>query len=258
MNATDETSKNQNRLWIHGMELSSVIGVYQGEKISPQPLILDFGLSFDLSASARTDDIALTVNYARLTAEIRFLMETGRFLLIETAAEALCSWILSPPTPDAPRPQVDSVELLLHKPKALGPRGGVPTVQITRQVSSQTLKQENTTFGRIDVIHEGKTQGIYRMSIAPGKSMGARGQASVEKSDMILGAKLRLQNRPARAGMVYRWPPNVSSRWENASDIEQTLLSVSRPATIPKDENVSDETLLPIEGESSYPAGEHE
>ena len=104
---------------LHGLRVDCIVGVYPGERDVPQPLVVDVELRLDTRAAARTEQLSATLDYARLAGELRFLLESARFRLLETAAEALCAYVLAPPTDDRPHPRVHEVTLTLTKPSAL-------------------------------------------------------------------------------------------------------------------------------------------
>ena len=60
-----------NTLFLHGIQLSAMIGVFEWERHQPQTLILDLDLSLPNNKAGLSDDLADTVNYADLVAEVR-------------------------------------------------------------------------------------------------------------------------------------------------------------------------------------------
>ena len=79
------------------MTVECVICVYGGERHRTQPVTVKLELFLD-TRGASTAGLSGTVDYARLAGEVRFLLESCRFKLLETAAEALARYILAPPT----------------------------------------------------------------------------------------------------------------------------------------------------------------
>ena len=100
-------------IFIQGLKINAVIGVYDWEKQFKQPLIFDLSLSTDLKASAQSDDINDTVNYKTIADEIIQLAENSRYELIETLAEATCQHIFQH------HQAVQQIELTLKKPNAV-------------------------------------------------------------------------------------------------------------------------------------------
>ena len=83
------------KIFITGLELSTVIGTLPGERIRKQPLMLDLEIGLDLSAAGRADDLAQTVDYSEIEKRMLRLAETARFQLIEAFAQAAADIVLS-------------------------------------------------------------------------------------------------------------------------------------------------------------------
>lgn len=98
---------------IEGLQINTVIGVYDWEKQFEQPLVFDLELSTDLRASAASDNIDDTVNYKTISDELIALVKASRYELIETLAEAVCQHIFEH------HQGVDAILLTLRKPNAV-------------------------------------------------------------------------------------------------------------------------------------------
>ena len=220
---------------LHGLTVECIIGMYSAERLRPQPRELDVALFLDARAAARSGKVTDTVNYARLSGELRFILDSCRFELLESAAEALCRYILAPPTQDAPRARVQAVSLRLSKPRALGGQS-MPSLQVHRRAEEMQYAQETKGFGEVDIIHEGTGYGIYRLRVRPGGTIPTHVHRVMEESELVLGAGLHLQGAPVRRGSAFRWPHGLPHRYDNPSDTEQTILCVDRPPFIPGDE----------------------
>jgi dihydroneopterin aldolase len=228
------------RIELTGLVVDCIVGVYPSERTTPQPLHVDVVLHLDTREAARGGRLRDTIDYARTCGEIRFLLESCRFLLLETAAEAISSYLLAPPTDDAPRAQVDALELTLRKPAAL--RGGVvPSLVTYRHRDEIALDVEDKPFGRVDVVHVTSGCGIYRLRIDPGKSIPTHVHREMDEAELMLGDGLLLQGRPVSSGSAVVWPRELPHRYDNPSRSEQTVLCVDRPAFIPEDEVAVDE-----------------
>jgi dihydroneopterin aldolase len=85
-------------LEVTGIEVRCIVGVYPHERDQPQPLIVDLALHLDTSVAGEREQMSATVDYGRLAGEVRFLLESCRFRLLETAAEAIARYALLGPT----------------------------------------------------------------------------------------------------------------------------------------------------------------
>jgi FolB domain-containing protein len=240
---------------LRGMRVECIVGVYPSERHTPQPLELDAALYLDTRRAAR-GGLRDTVDYARLAGELRFLLESSRFQLLEGAADALCRYVLAPPTDDGARTQVSAVSLRLAKPKALD-GGAVASLTVHRSADEYAVRTEHKNFGRVDVVFEDDGMGIYRLRVRPGGTIATHEHRIMEERELVLGSGLLLQGRPVAAGTAFHWPKHLPHRYDNPGSVEQTILCVDRPAFIPADEvEVSPPVagLRPVKGVPYYPA----
>jgi FolB domain-containing protein len=220
---------------IHGLEVDCVVGVYPRERGIPQQLRLDVDLCLDTEAAARRERLRDSVDYAALSAQLAFLLRSCRFGLLETAGQALCSYLLAPPAPGERRAQLSHARVTLTKPTALGGRA-VPSIEIGRDADWVQLTHENKPFGTVDVIHETRTLGIYRLNIAPGNEIPLHVHGVMEESEMVIGSGLLCQGKPVAAGTVHRWPRGAAHSYRNPTRRYQTVLCVDTPPFLSHDE----------------------
>jgi dihydroneopterin aldolase len=100
------------KIFIKGLEINTVIGVYPEEKIIKQPIVLDIKLYCDISKAALTDEIKNAVDYHKISEDIYTFVQHSSFELIETLAEACAQKLLA-------NPGVKKVRVKLSKPEAL-------------------------------------------------------------------------------------------------------------------------------------------
>lgn len=214
---------------LEALAFDSVIGAYPSERGGSQRMHLDVSLALD-TRGASSGDLTKTVDYARLIGELRFLLHSCRFLLLETAAEALCRYILAPPTVCQQRAQIEWASVRLRKPSACA------TLRVQRRREEYTYVQEQKPFGLVDVLYEHDAFGIYRLRVAPGRSIVTHEHRLMEEHEMVLGDGLRLQHQPIAAGSVIDWPKLFPHRYDNPGATEQTVLCVDRPRFVQSDE----------------------
>ncbi|MDX2012148.1 MAG: dihydroneopterin aldolase [Myxococcaceae bacterium] len=231
------------RLSLRGMRFDCIVGLFDFERNTPQPVELDVTLHFDTRAAARHGKLADTVDYSRLLGELRFILVAGRFRLLESAAEAVAAWLLAPPSQDALRPQVEKVDVCLSKLVALS-GAAVPTLEIHRTRADFQMTTETKHFGFVDIIFETRECGVYRERIYPKTVLPTHVHHHLDESELVLGDGLLLQGQPAIPGVAHTWPRGFPHRYENITDREQSFLCIDRPAFIPTDEVEVD---VPIE-----------
>lgn len=249
-------------LELAGMRVHCIVGLYPAEIVSPQPLEVSLALHLDTSQAAVEDDLTRTVDYAQLAGELRFVLENGRFRLLETAAQAVARYVLLPPSADVPRPRVDAVDVRLRKPEAMKrAEDGVPSLHVRRYAADQVYPVEDRPFGQVDVVHERPGCGIYRLRIAPGRAIETHVHRRMEEAELVVGPGLLVQGRPVRAGTAFRWPRDFPHRYENRSAVEQSVICIDRPAFDPSDEvevPAPAGGLEPLSGAAYYPREAHE
>ncbi|KUG04999.1 dihydroneopterin aldolase [hydrocarbon metagenome] len=86
-------------------------GVLETEKNIPQRFEVDIILHKDLKDAAAQDDLDHTVNYADIFYNVRKIVETESYNLIETLAENIANMILA-------EYAVENVEVTVYKPCA--------------------------------------------------------------------------------------------------------------------------------------------
>ena len=239
---------------VEGLELDCVVGLYAKERNRLQPLRLDVELECDTERAAVSEKISETIDYEALVSQVAFLLQSCRFQLLETAAHVLARYLLASPAPGEKRCQVDAARLRLSKPGALYGRA-IPTVQIQRSAPWARLATEAKSFGTVDIVHETREAGIYRLNLAPGRDIPLHMHRRLQESEMVLGDGLLCQGEPARRGSVRRWPHGVPHTYSNPTDRHQTILCVDSPPFLEEDEIVVEGTPAPIQPEPGWLRG---
>lgn len=110
------------QVFVRGLEVETVIGVYDWERGIRQRLVFDLDMAWDISAAAAQDDLRLTLDYAAVSQRLIEYVSSTSFELIETLAERVADLVLD-------EFQVPWLRLTLTKPGAVqAARGGVGVV----------------------------------------------------------------------------------------------------------------------------------
>jgi dihydroneopterin aldolase/2-amino-4-hydroxy-6-hydroxymethyldihydropteridine diphosphokinase len=96
---------------ITGIRATGFHGVYTQERERGQEFVVDVSMHTDTSPVVHTDDIAHTVDYAAVAADVVALVTGEPVNLIETLAERIARRVLA-------RDFVTSVDVTVHKPQA--------------------------------------------------------------------------------------------------------------------------------------------
>jgi len=114
---------------IEGLEVRTVIGIYDWERDIRQSVRLDLKMAWDISKAAQTDDIADTLDYKAVSKRLISYVEESSFGLIESLAEACAKIVIS-------EFDVAWLRLKMSKPGAVRGSENVAVV-IERSASSQ-------------------------------------------------------------------------------------------------------------------------
>lgn len=100
------------RVFIEGLEIEALIGIYDWERRIRQPLVFDIEMAFDNRIPAATDAIADTLNYKAVSNRIVEYVSQSSFELVETLAERVAQIVIT-------EFGVQRVRLKLSKPGAV-------------------------------------------------------------------------------------------------------------------------------------------
>ena len=99
-------------VFIEGLVIETVIGIYDWERKIRQPLRFDIEMAFDNRVPAASDDIADTLDYKAVSKRLIAFVTASSFGLVETLAERCAALIID-------EFGVSRVDLKLSKPGAV-------------------------------------------------------------------------------------------------------------------------------------------
>ena len=82
------------RVFIEGLEIEALIGIYDWERRIRQPLLFDVEMAFDNRKPAASDAIEDTLNYKDVSKRLVDFVSQSDFGLVETLAERCAALIL--------------------------------------------------------------------------------------------------------------------------------------------------------------------
>lgn len=82
-------------IFLGGLEIETVIGIYDWERKIKQKIFLDIEMAFDIKKAAATDDIAYTLDYKTVSDRIVSFVETSEFYLVEKLIEEISKILLT-------------------------------------------------------------------------------------------------------------------------------------------------------------------
>ena len=81
-------------VFIRGLRLPTVIGVYGWEREVRQELVLDLEMAWETGPAASSDDVVDALNYAAVAERLEALAADARFQLLEALADALARCVM--------------------------------------------------------------------------------------------------------------------------------------------------------------------
>jgi dihydroneopterin aldolase len=82
-------------IFLSEIKVQTKLGVPEWEHMTPQTIILDIELGYDLAKACKSDAIADTIDYGAVVGRIRETLNEHSFQLVEALAEHICQLILS-------------------------------------------------------------------------------------------------------------------------------------------------------------------
>ena len=117
-------------IFIEGLEIETIIGVYEHERDIKQKVVLDIEMAISESDAASSDDLRHTVDYDAVSKLVTSYVIDTQYQLIESLAEQVASLVLGAFA-------TDSLKLKLSKPGAVKNAKSVGLI-ILRSVDGST------------------------------------------------------------------------------------------------------------------------
>jgi len=81
-------------VYIRGLEVKTVIGIYDWEKEIRQTITIDLEMGSDISKAALTDEISEALDYKAVSKRLISFVEASEFQLVETLAERIANIVM--------------------------------------------------------------------------------------------------------------------------------------------------------------------
>jgi len=81
-------------IFLHGLQIETIIGIYDWERKTKQIVVLDLEMATDIRKAAETDNIDSTVDYKAVSKRLISFIERSEFLLVETLAENVAKIVI--------------------------------------------------------------------------------------------------------------------------------------------------------------------
>jgi len=174
------------------IQLDAIIGILPSERTRPQAVVMEARLTVDLERCGEHGELSLGVDYAAVEAQLRALVEEGRFWLIETLALAACRWLLLRPEPVEDRGPLVSARIAIRKPDILDGRA-VPGVVMQRTAPPVLPGPERDG---VTVLVRTARDGAWRVVLAEGEHW----LPGPDQGGLVVAGKVRRKRRTLAQG----------------------------------------------------------
>ena len=99
-------------VFIHDLQIETVIGIYDWERKIRQTISLDIEMATDISKAAKSDSIEDALSYKTVAKRLIEFVQQSEFEPVEALAEKICSIVMD-------EFSVPWIKLTLHKPGAV-------------------------------------------------------------------------------------------------------------------------------------------
>lgn len=82
-------------IFLRGLQIETIIGIYDWEREVKQPLIFDLEMAFDTRPAGRSDAIEDTLDYKAVSKRVTAFVEQSQYFLVEKLAEEVARIILT-------------------------------------------------------------------------------------------------------------------------------------------------------------------
>lgn len=100
------------KVYIKGLQLYTLIGVYDFERLAKQRVIIDLELQTDLHKAGCTDNVEDTLDYGKIAQRLTDIADTASFSLLEALGQKMADVLLA-------EFAVDTLSLTINKPDIL-------------------------------------------------------------------------------------------------------------------------------------------
>jgi dihydroneopterin aldolase len=92
---TKTSQQNMDIIFLRGLRIETIIGIYDWEREIKQAVILDIEMATDIRKAASSDTISDTLDYKSVAKRLIAFVEESSFGLVETLSEEIAAIILN-------------------------------------------------------------------------------------------------------------------------------------------------------------------
>ncbi|KIG11676.1 Dihydroneopterin aldolase [Enhygromyxa salina] len=222
----------RDRILISELRVDCIVGVFDHERLRPQPLLIDLELGLDTAEAAYSGRIAATCDYGRVADEIATLLEFRRYKLLEVAAGELAAMLIGV------HPMIEDVRLRLRKPEALPGRATMAGVEVYRAARELLRMRERNEFGEVELLHQSREAGLYLLHIDPQREIPAHYHQIMRELEWLVDGAIERDGERLHGFEPIVWREQRVHHYVNVGDQRATLFCCDSPPFVPEDEIV--------------------
>ena len=82
-------------IYLHGLKVDCVIGVWEWERKITQSITIDLDMGFDIATAAKSDDLQDTLSYKQVAKRVESFVMESKFALVEKLADEIAAILLA-------------------------------------------------------------------------------------------------------------------------------------------------------------------
>jgi dihydroneopterin aldolase len=218
----------RDRVEIEQLEVECIVGIRPEERDSPQPLVVDLALEYELHEAGRSGRIGDTCDYAQLAREVTALLEFRRYKLLEVAAAEIGAMVLG-------LHHGTKLELRLGKPNAIANarRAGVSVV---RTPADYPRRREASRFGEVEVLLETREAGLYLLHVEAQHEIPRHRHEVMGELEWLVEGTLVQDGIVVEPCVPRAWAKGFVHGYANPTTRRATLFCCDTPPFVPHDE----------------------
>lgn len=226
------------KISLHKFNVNCFIGCLNKERVEKQQVEVNLNLVMNGMPPLPDDRISDTWDYTELAKQIGFILEAGRFHLLETAARFVARYLLLPNLHE--KFTIDSLEVSLTKFDVVAQNSNA-TVSVNAHAGDFTYKREIKSWGWVDVVDENSRLGLYRLNIHSAKKIENHYHNITREAEFILNSGIEITKdsgayEKVLMGEVFHWQNKQCHGYKNTGTSTASILCIDEPPFRQSDE----------------------
>jgi|GEM_PF-454983 len=166
------TSPILDEIRLHGLQVQAIIGVLDWERQRPQRLDVEVVGWHNANTAGRAENLDEGLDYRQMVERLRFVLQQGQFLLLETAAEVAARALL------LAHPALLEVSVTLGKPEVFDD-SVVPSLHIHRR-RAHLISMHEEHVGKVDTKNwwSSPSRALFEIDVPAGVDIGLQAEGS--------------------------------------------------------------------------------